>query len=534
MARGVGHFCWAEGQPRTVWCLGADNDCPGPDPPMSLSKTVSLALRRLHAPGTDQPVLTPVDLLIVAVSGGPDSLALLHLLARGGLHQPDSLIVAHINHGLRPTAAAEAAFVERIAGEWGVAFQSATIDVAALAVASGGSVEEVGRRTRYQFLNEVASAAGARLIAVGHNANDQAETVLMHFLRGAGLTGLRGMLPVAPVPGYGPPPPFLIRPLLDIAAADIRDYCHEHGLTPVMDESNQDPGYQRNRIRHELIPLLQAYNPRLQQQLNNMAAILADEETLIRSQIQEAWRRLSPSQAPGRLSFSRSAWRTLPPGLQRRLLRRATRQLLAPDPDSASREISFAAVEQARAVAAAGTAGASAMLPAGVRLTVGYNNLHLTVRGVSPPVQGPQMPGDIPLSLPVPGSVLLTDGWQLDADAVSDMSLTQITANPDPWTAYIAGEGITELIVRGRAPGERWQPMGMAGHSISLKDYMINRKVPAVLRRRWPLVAAGDALVWVVGHQLDERWRVTGKTRQIIRLQCWPLPTGGPAPGGHL
>ncbi|HFD38988.1 MAG TPA: tRNA lysidine(34) synthetase TilS, partial [Anaerolineae bacterium] len=227
-------------------------------------------------------LLTSGDRVVVGVSGGPDSLCLLHLLHRLQAEYDLALHVAHLHHSLRGADAdADAAFVRQIAAAWGLPCTVEQADVPALAAEGKLAVEEAARQARYAFLRRVAIGVGARIVAVGHNADDQAETVLMHFIRGSGLAGLRGMLPRAPYPQFTNPQSTnsqstsphltLIRPLLDISRADILAYCDRHGLTPRFDRSNLDTTYFRNWLRHEALPLLARHNPNVDQVLRRTA-----------------------------------------------------------------------------------------------------------------------------------------------------------------------------------------------------------------------------------------------------------------------
>ena len=231
-------------------------------------------------------LFNPGETVVVGVSGGPDSLCLLHLLRRLAPELRLWLHVAHLHHGLRGAEAdADAAFVAELADCWGLPCTVGRIDVAALAREAGLSLEEAARQARYRFLAEVAEAGGASTLSVGHNADDQAETVLMHFLRGSGAAGLRGMLPRTPLDDYrlfpaedgdlgdslslsGPrvavsPRLHLVRPLLAIPRTDIESYCAEYRLAPRFDRSNEDTTFFRNRLRHELLPILAAVAPSL-------------------------------------------------------------------------------------------------------------------------------------------------------------------------------------------------------------------------------------------------------------------------------
>jgi tRNA(Ile)-lysidine synthase len=455
--------------------------------------------------------------LLVGVSGGPDSLALLHVLR--ALLGPARLAAAHVNHGLRPTAVTEAAFVAETAVAWGVACYTHTIDAAALAREQGWTLEEAGRRARYQFFARLNDDLGATAVAVGHNADDQAETVLMHLLRGSGLTGLRGMLPVGPLPGHALR--MLLRPLLRVPRAAIEAYCRDNDLQPICDHSNEDTTFFRNRVRHDLLPVLAGYSPRIGARLRQLADLVAADEALLHDLTTRAWADLVQAQGEGWLRLDRAAFAAAPLSLQRRLLRRAVQHCLP-----APREVGLRALEQARRVAVGEATGPSALLPGGVRLTVDYNSLHLALDRPAaafdrPGPDLPQLPSDEPLWLPIPGHVDLAGGWRLEAQVVPDPSLRAAAANRDPWRVYVDVGPATALAVRARRPGERMQPLGMHGRSAKIKALMINRKLPAALRPRWPLVAAPEQPVWLVGQRLDRRARVTPASARVVLLRCY-------------
>ncbi|MEN6478284.1 MAG: tRNA lysidine(34) synthetase TilS, partial [Anaerolineales bacterium] len=197
--------------------------------------------------------------LVVAVSGGADSLCLLHALHALAPELGYRLQVAHLDHGLRAAAAEDAAWVAALCARWGLPCTVGQAQVRALAEAEGRSLEEAARLARYRFLARVALRVGARAVAVGHTADDQAETLLLHLVRGAGLTGLVGMAPAAPWPlpeDVASAALTLLRPLLAVSRQDTVSYCAALGLTPRKDETNADPAYTRNRLRLELLPVL--------------------------------------------------------------------------------------------------------------------------------------------------------------------------------------------------------------------------------------------------------------------------------------
>ena len=242
----------------------------------------------------DQPVL-------LGVSGGADSMALMH-----GLHELGyRLVIAHLDHAIRPESAADADYVQAAAEELGLPFVRARIDVLKVAEAEGQSLEEGAREVRYTFLFKQAREYHAQAVAVAHHADDQVETVLMHFLRGAGLAGLSGMPYRKVMPIWDAAIP-LVRPLLDVWREDVEGYLSEKGVSPRFDESNLDQTYYRNRLRHELIPNLETYNPRFRQVLNRTAAVLAGEEDFLEELTQAAWKLCLMEEREGRVLLFQS------------------------------------------------------------------------------------------------------------------------------------------------------------------------------------------------------------------------------------
>ena len=447
--------------------------------------------------------------LVVGVSGGPDSLALLDILAR--LYPAGRLVVAHLDHGLRPSSADEAASVAGEASARGLLYCGERISLEDTPRPTGVSLEAAGRAARYGFLARVAGDVGAAAVVVGHNADDQAETVLLHLLRGAGAAGLRGMAPAAPLPGR--PDLWLLRPLLGVPRSAIEAYCHAAGLRPMFDESNHDLTFARNRVRHELLPLLATYNPQIAQRLRETAAISAAEDDLLAALEAAAWRDMAHL-APDQVTLHRRDWQRQPLALRRRLLRRAIAACLP-----ASTDIGFQAIEAARRLAENTGSGGRVSLPGGVVMDVGYETLDFRRGADGRRDDSPQLMGNTLFALPVPGKVELAGGWRLTAEPLPAPGLAAITANPDPWTAYVALDETAALVVRPRLPGERMRPLGLGG-ATKLKEVMIDRKIPAAARALWPLVATLEHPVWLPGHVLDDRARVQAGSVRVIRLYC--------------
>lgn len=270
-------------------------------------------------------LLRPRSTVVVAVSGGPDSLCLLHALHTLRERYMLTLHVAHLNHCLRGEESdADAQFVQDLAERWELPATVRSVDVFEIRRQRKGSLEETARQVRYAFLRSVASAMGADCVAVGHNADDQTETVLMHWLRGAGLAGLRGMLPKSSLDdlrlGTDQPSPggaWLIRPLLYVTRVEIETYCRHHGLVPHYDLSNLDTTYFRNRLRHELIPFLEKYNPNIREVIRRSAEVISADYAVLHTQVERAWQEVARRETEDWITLDLAAWRTLPLGLQR-------------------------------------------------------------------------------------------------------------------------------------------------------------------------------------------------------------------------
>jgi tRNA(Ile)-lysidine synthase len=464
----------------------------------------------------------PGDAIVVGVSGGPDSLALLHLFV--GVREALNLRLhaAHLNHGIRGAESdADAAFVRKVAAAWDVPYTVERADVPAIAAERKLALEEAARQARYTMLARTASEVGAGLVAVGHNADDQAETVLMHLLRGAGLAGLRGMLPRTSLSAYHLLEPVeadivLIRPLLDIPRAEIEAYCAGHGLAPRFDRSNLDTTYFRNRLRHEVMPLLETLIPNLRARLNRTASVLAADHACLQAQTEEAWQRVCAAESRETITLDLAGWRALPLALQRAIIRQAAWRLRA-----TLRDVSFLHVENAVRVARQGPTGARATLPAGLLMRVGYDTLTLAAEDEAP------LPPDWPLL--APGEELaiavgayhdtpLQDDWTFSINAYEGER-----SGPDwegllhdPWAAPLDADALGErLTLRTRRPGDRFRPQGVGGVQ-KVSAFMINAKIPAPWRDRVPLlVAESGAIAWVAGWRLDERFLVTEKTRRV-------------------
>ena len=313
--------------------------------------------------------------------------------------------------------------------------------------------------------------------------------------------------------------------LLETARADVERYCADHDLEPRFDRSNLDTTYFRNRLRHDLLPLLETYNPNIRARLCHTAAVMAADHELLVEMTERAWDDTAREVHPERVVFSLEAWRALAVGLQRATLRRAVRRLRA-----SLRDLDFVHVEDARRVALRGETGARATLPSGLELTVGYDTLAVAIEGeAEPPPDEPLLWDDAPLAVQVPGETrppvapAEADGasaWVVRVDLLDDWDLNQVSANPDPWTAYLDARILdAPLLLRTRREGDRFRPQGMEGHSVKVSDYLVNRKVPHAWRDHLPLLLAGDTIVWVCGRAVGIEGVVGAETRQVARVR---------------
>ncbi len=487
-------------------------------------------LNQVRATIAEHDLFVRGDKVVVGVSGGPDSLTLLHMLRALRHELGIDLFVAHLNHQLRGGESdADAQFVAGLAQEWNLPATIEECDVARRAREKHLSVEEAARNARYAFLIEVARRHGANVIAVAHHSDDQAETVLMHLLRGAGLAGLRGMRYKTEIGDWrvegraphlqpfgsaqGKPPIstlHLVRPLLDVTRGEIETYCKKNYLTPHYDRSNLDPTFFRNRLRQEALPYLETLNPNLRETLIRTSHAIADDYDFLHRGVRSAYA-LIAREVDGAIVFDRAAWRRIHPALQRGTLRAAVRQLRGD-----LRNIDWTPIEDARRVALEKFAGAAATLPQGLQLVVGYTDFTIVdaARGVPMP--------DLPLLLQVERVDLATQG-AVDLPH-SDWSVrTEIVMRPvaaaDRWTALLdvdKCQGKTYL--RPRRAGDRFQPAGLGGHTQTLHEFMINAKIPRAARGGLPLLVVDERIVWVCGWRVDERANVTDATREFWQV----------------
>lgn len=471
-------------------------------------------LEKLAFAAREKCGLAPEHPVLLGVSGGADSLAMMHGLQLLGFN----VIVAHLDHDLRPESFHDADYVEQLAESYPLPYIRKRIDVHQAAEQAGQSLEEAARHVRYRFLFEQARAHGACAVAVGHHADDQVETVLMHFLRGAALSGLSGMAYRRVLPIWDSEIP-LVRPLLGIWRDEIEAFVHDAGLEPRVDLSNTDTTFFRNRIRHELISSLETYNPQIRQVIWRMADVFQEEDQFLCDLTEDAYEDCFVSSETGWVALDRTKYLQLSKAYQRRVLRH-TISKLRPD----LRDVGFEAIEHGLNMIKIPPGSNEIDLAAQLNLAILQDVVIVkTWAAQLPDFNAPLLLSEDHEALLKAGKpVNLRHGWQIEAELLSERSKDSLkridkTNAQEAWFDVDCLE--LPLIVRGRKKGERWQPFGMAEHSQKLKDYLINEKVPEHLRDTWPLVCSGEEVAWVVGRRPSEKFKVTTKTTNLLRLR---------------
>ncbi len=449
--------------------------------------------------------------IVVGVSGGPDSLCLMSVLRKTGY----PIIVAHFNHKLRPDSDTDANIVEQTAARLNLVSVIESGDVRAYADQEKLSIEEAARIMRYRFLMQQARDFKAQAVAVGHTADDQVETVLMHFIRGAGLAGLKGMSYRTILPIFDPEIP-IIRPLLDTWREETIVYCAANGFRPRHDPSNASLDFFRNRLRHLLIPTLESYNPRFRETIWRTSRSLEGDHEILTSLLDEAWKACVVQESRAFIALDSAALTRQPLGLLRHLIRRAIERILPGELD-----LNYATLERASNFISANPALARMDLTGGIHLLREGSLIYVVAGNATLPIERwPQMPNESStISLKIPCQLPLSGGWKLSCECwnIASLAMEQALANDDPFQTWVDAKGIADALeLRVRQEGDRFQPLGMDGHEIKISDFFINVKLPQRVRDRWPLLCIGEKVVWVPGYRPAHPFRLTESTRQAL------------------
>lgn len=433
----------------------------------------------------------PGDTLIIGLSGGADSTALLDLLAALPAF-PLRLVAAHLNHCLRGAVSdADEQFCRELAAGYKIPFESRRVDIKAAAAVDSLNLEDAGRRARISFFDELFTRWQAAAVVLAHHADDQAETVLMRLLRGSGMTGLAGM-PWRNGRGY-------IRPLLDITRGEIEAYLAERRLNWREDTSNLDITFLRNRIRHELLPLLERYNPAVRKALATAAGLLSEEDALLDAltrQVACQVCRFSGIDATCDITLLKSH----PIALQRRLIRLMLSRLAG-----SLEHITHRHLENILQMTAAARPNLRTSLPQGLIAIREYDRLVIKA------LDETELDA-AEISIPGPGSYQMPDGSWLRIE----ISPLPVDPGGSPATAFFDADRMPfPWHVRTFRPGDRIQPLGMSGRK-KVKDIFIDCKIPLSQRRRTALLFCGSELIWIVGLRTSQLARVDNLSSLVV------------------
>ncbi|WP_378955344.1 tRNA lysidine(34) synthetase TilS [Pelosinus sp. sgz500959] len=455
-------------------------------------------LTKVRAWITKYKMLSEGDKIVVACSGGPDSLALLHIFNEFRLEYNIDIFAAHVDHMFRGLESAkEAIFVVDFCKAHQIPCYHTAIDVPKVIKETGLSGSDAARVVRYQYLRQIAKKVGGAKIATGHHRDDQAETVLINILRGAGSTGIRG---IQPINGD------LIRPLLSVSRADISDYCQQEKLEPRFDSSNLKMNYLRNRIRINLLPELEKqYNIAIKDALCRTATLVGDEHDFIQMTARNIWDQIVTNQEEN-LFIDGKKMKNIHIAVRREIFRMAIEKKRGN-----LTGISFHHVETLLQMLSAGRVGSTVQLPGELVACKSYEGLYLGVNGFTQTDKADYQ-GQ---TLPVPGVTFIQElGIEIR---------TEVTEKEDsiskPNVAVFDWDKLSPtLFVRRRRAGDQFQPFGFHG-SKKLKEFFIDEKIPRQLRDNVPIICDGHGIIWVGGYRQAEVGRVSAETKKFLIIK---------------
>jgi tRNA(Ile)-lysidine synthase len=473
--------------------------------------------------------------IVVAFSGGADSLCLLHLLDQlcgpSKRYPSIQLHVAHLNHKLRgKTGSHDAIAVARIARSLRLPITIGAIDVAALARNERRSIEDAARVARYHFLRSVAHLQSQPAsIAVAHHGDDQVETLILHWLRGGGIASTIGLQPRQQD---------IIRPMLVLTHAEALSYCQHHGLHPLEDESNSDTRFLRNHIRHDLLPLLEAINPGIRATLTRNAEVMQIDVGWIEAQITAAWPGVVTAEQDKYISLRRDVLLALPLSLQRHLLRRVTARLSTGQSPLELRH--YKLIEELLQRESNGEELALHlpehihMICTGDIIVFTTHDNTMVTRIIHSSIRNNEAILPIPGHIAVPGTA-----WLAIAETISgaQLQLARKALQHEDWCTlwrvlasdrygvYIDGDSSRGTVkVRTRRDGDRMQPLGMTQEK-KIQDILVDRHIPRSAREQIPLFFSDTHCIWLAGVSLDNRVRLSSTTQTIVRLSIVPDET---------
>lgn len=469
---------------------------------ISVRDTINAALQEAEVDAT-RPVL-------VAVSGGADSMTALDALQAIGEASGPTVIACHFNHRMRGADSdADEQYVREAAESRGLAYLGDGADVSAYAKEERMSVEDAARRLRYGFLGRAAEQEGAQAAITGHTLDDQAETVLLHIVRGSGLAGVRGMRLTSQTPRrWGGGSLTVIRPLLRVHREDTEEYCRERGIVPRLDVSNESTTFSRNRLRLNVMPELEAINPRVAESITRLSDTAAEEFAALQEVVDELWEHVldnSDSDAHT-VTLDRRLLKITRPALRRSLLRKAFVEAAGTSVDLLRSHIT----EMDRLTETG--AGRSLDLPHGIRFETRTDTVMFSPVGM----ENVPYPEPIePFEMSVPGRIEFPGGKSVELELIDRPDDLDTSSETFQYADPCAFESVVTL--RNRGEGDRFQPLGMDTDT-RLKDLFVNAGIPRSWRDRVPILEGSRGIAWVSGLRIAEWARVSPDTEKVLRI----------------
>jgi len=443
------------------------------------------------------------DRLVVGVSAGVDSMVLLHLLSAYRQEFDLSLIVAHVNHGLRPEESEkEMELVKKESERLGFTFEYGQFNVKEFQKAGGISLQDAARRIRFHFFNVLLQKYNANKIALGHHADDQVETVLLRLMRGSGLKGLKGMLPIRE--GR------VIRPLLEVWRREIESFAEEMKIPYLLDSSNLKKNYLRNQLRLSLIPLIEKeYQPNFKKIVLKTSTILRKENDYLERETEEPYQKIV-REGKDTLSFGFSEYQSLHPAIQWRIIQKMLRRIYTGE--MILEEGEWLEVSQIYKKLEQPSPSFLLELPHGVCLAKRYDWVLMKKEWVK------QIP---------PFEIELISPGRTYIEEIEKEVVIEETSRDDKFKDLYGLPNVVlldyqnlqfPLKIRNFRPGDRFQPLGVKGTQ-KLKEFFIDHKIPKFERPRIPLLISGEMIAWVVGYRIDERVKITENTQKVLKVK---------------
>ncbi|MFQ5455554.1 MAG: tRNA lysidine(34) synthetase TilS [Nitrospirota bacterium] len=467
------------------------------DPVYLLKKKVRVEIEMLK-------LIMPGEKVVVGVSGGPDSLCLLHILKKIGEEIGFTIYATSLNHRFRGMESEnEAEFVRIVSEEWGIPCSIESIDVPAFCKEKRLSKQVGARIIRYRFFYDIAKSIGAAKIAIAQTADDQAETFLMRLLRGAGVLGLSG-IPVLRED-------IIIRPLLRIRRAEILEYLKRENISFITDSSNIKPIYMRNKIRLELIPTLaKEYNPNITDVLNREAEILSIENDFLDTYTLEIIDRLRVKREEKGISLDLNLLSSLHDAIKRRVLRWAIKEIKGD-----MNGISFNHIMNGINIIEGGNTGNRIDLPDSIAIQREYDILRVSICEKEMEV-GDDMP---PFAINVPGETYIPFFNMLIKVCYAERIV--YSKNRKNIACFDSDKLTMPLMIRGKTDGDIFYPDGMGGHRKKLQDFFVDEKIPRRERKRIPLLVSPYGIIWVIGKRLDIRYIARKDKKDLLVVESF-------------